>query len=114
MTKLYHISTHPALKGARVGDMLELRPGLHCAEGVGVYFSEGHPVVETTAEGTRNKPVTGIVVVEPDAPANWWRSKAAKARKFGKPRTWHTAGKSMALKINAIDGQFIYCTYKWS
>ena len=114
MNKLFHISTHPALKKATLGTEFTLNPGLHCAEGVGVYFSEGRPVAETTAEGTRSNPITGIVAIEPGAPANWWRSKAAKARKFGKPRTWHTAGKSIVLKVSAIDGQFVHCTFKWS
>ena len=111
---LYHITTHPNVANATVGTEFTLKPGRHCAEGVGVYFSEGHPVVETTAEGTRNNPITGIVVIEPDTPSNWWRSKSAKSKKFGKPRTWHTAGKSMVLKVGAIDGKFIHCTYKWN
>lgn len=99
------MSSHPGLQNCKVGDVIKLKPGRHCAEGVGVYFSEGRPVKRSTAEGTRNRGVTGIVCISVTDPSNWWRSKAVKARKYGKPRTWHTnSTEPLKIKVTCING----------
>ena len=110
MTRLFHITTHPALKSPIIGQEFTLVPGGQCAEGIGVYFSEGQPVSLSTAEGTRQSEPTGIVVIEVDSPSDWWRSKASKAKKFGKPRTWHTAGRDLPLTIRSVQDNYIHCT----
>lgn len=100
--QLYHVSGWSALALCGVGSEFTLRPGTQCAEGVGVYFAEGQPRF-SAAEGTGGHPTAVICLDagEGDA-AGWWQSKAAKARKFGKPRTWHSDGKSLRCIVQAI------------
>jgi len=95
MPTIYHISGWTEVKNA---DAFTLHPGPQHAEGVGVYFSEGAPRW-SAAEGTHKNGVTGVVVIEVDDPRGWWRSKGVKSRRFGKPRTWHTDGKSIECRV---------------
>lgn len=95
------------------GTEFQLDPGTQCAEGQGVYFSEGTPCHPSTAEGTFNEGQTGIIVIESGPASFWWRSKGTKAKKFGKPRTWHSNGKSLACKVQDIQGQYIYCSWNF-
>jgi len=100
---LYHRATVPGLQEKNPGDSFILKPGMQGAEGIGVYFSEGTPVKSSTAEGiARIGGQTGIIRIEVKSPSGWWRSKGAKSRKFGKPRTWHSDGKSLKLTIKDI------------
>lgn len=100
---LYHISNWEALKTAVVGETYVLRPGTQNAEGVGVYFSEGEPRW-TAAEGSVQKGVSAVIAIDTPLDATaWWLSKGGKARKFNKPRTWHSAGKNLAITIVSID-----------
>ena len=82
------------------------------AEGSGVYFSEGAPRY-TAAEGSHERPSAVIVIDRPQSPTGWWRSKNAVCQKYGRPRTWHTAGKSLALIVTRRDDTgnvpFIFC-----
>jgi hypothetical protein len=117
-TYLYHRSSWPALGAAAVGDAFVLHPGIQGAEGSGVYFSEGVPVVASTAEGVgRAGSESAIVRVEVGSPAGWWRTKAGLAKKFGRPRTWHSDGKSLRIvvrDVSSLDGvPLLTCDWSW-
>lgn len=105
MATLFHKSGWQHLGTLDVGDTFTLRPGTQCAEGVGVYFAEGVAVRDSTAEGTHTAASITCVVIEVAdslAPVAWWRSKAAKARKFKKPRTWHSNGAHIACTVERV------------
>jgi hypothetical protein len=90
-TSLYHVSS---LRWAGE-ETITLRPGPQGAEGVGVYFSEGEPRF-SAAEGARQG--TGaIFLIEVVSATGWWRTKPGIARKHNRPRTWHSAGKSVTI-----------------
>lgn len=93
-TNLYHIS---ALRWAGEKNIC-LCPGTQCAEGVGVYFSEGEPRL-SAAEGTHAVGAGVIFCLVADNATGWWRTKNSTVKKFRRPRTWHTASK----KINFSD-----------
>lgn len=101
-TRLYHISGWGELSDAKVGDTFTLKPGRQNAEGLGVYFSEGAPVKVTTAEGTAQSGATAVVETEVSGTAGWWRTKPSIARKFNRPITWHTDGKSLSCKVESV------------
>lgn len=106
---LYHYSTHPELKNAHTGMYFTLNPGTQCAEGVGVYFAEEPRKLAADAIAFGGV-CTGCVVIDrPASQRGWWVTKLSQSKKFGKPRTWHTAGRSMELVVVRIDGEFIYC-----
>ena len=96
-TVLWHASAWTDLAAAQVGDTLTLRPGSQTAEGRGVYFSEDAPR-PTAAEGAKGSP-TVLVRIETTSGAGWWRTKLGVARKAGRPRTWHSDGKSVTLLV---------------
>lgn len=98
-TRLFHISSYVELKAARVGDEFVLVPGPQGAEGPGVYFSEAMPRSESAAEGTHAKGVAAVLAIDVFSSWGWWRMKPAIARKFGRPRTWHTDGKSLRVRV---------------
>ena len=100
--RLYHISGWGELSDAKVGDTFTLKPGRQNAEGLGVYFSEGAPVKVTTAEGTAQSGATAVVETEVSGTAGWWRTKPSIARKFNRPITWHTDGKSLSCKVESV------------
>lgn len=102
-TELYHVSGWELLATAGVGDVFTLKPGPQGAEGSGVYFSEAAPVAATTAEGTHRCGIAAIVVIEVESASGWWRTKASLAKKFGRPRTWHSAGKNVECKVVSIN-----------
>ena len=103
VTRLYHISGWGELSDAKEGDTFTLKPGRQNAEGPGVYFSEGVPVKVTTAEGTSlGAAATAVVETEASGTAGWWRTKPALARKFNRPITWHTDGKSLSCKVESV------------
>ena len=110
--KLFHVSSHPNLKGASKGDIVDLSPGPQGAEGGGVYFSEGIPRT-TAAEGAAKHGQTGVVVIEATTPKGWWRTKSSVCRKFGRPRTWHTSGKSIRLRVKARIGDCVSADWEW-
>lgn len=106
---LYHYTTHPALRAARVGQVFALVPGKQCAEGLGVYFAE-EPRLQAADAIASGKECTGCVVIaRPESQRGWWVTKLSQSRKFNKPRTWHTAGRSLTLTVTKIDGHFIHC-----
>lgn len=102
-TELYHVSGWGLLATAGIGDVFTLKPGPQGAEGQGVYFSEGAPVSATTAEGTHKSGIAAIVIIKVQSAAGWWRTKASLAKKFGRPRTWHSAGKNVECKVVSIE-----------
>ena len=105
---LYHISNWDGVAHATVGDQFVLQPGPQGAEGPGVYFSQDTPVRVTTAEGTQRTFGTPTVVkVYVDSATGWWRTKPATARKFNRPITWHTAGKSLRCTVLAQGSTFV-------
>jgi hypothetical protein len=105
MTKLYHVSNWTALAVAKPGDKFTLRPGPQCAEGPGVYFSEGVPRL-TAAEGAGREGLSAIVEIKCDNTDGWWRSKSCKSRKFGKPRTYHSYGKEITITVVSVHYEF--------
>jgi len=105
--KLYHVSGWDKLKFVSPGDVIRLNPGPQGAEGTGVYFSEGVPRI-TAAEGARTG-VTGIIIIErPASTQGWYRTKNCICRKYNRPRTWHTVGKSIDIEVENICGIFIF------
>jgi hypothetical protein len=115
MATLFHVSGWQDLSSLSIGESFILQPGRQCAEGLGVYFAEGATRV-SAAEGCQGVP-SAIVVIEASNNAGWWQSKAAKARKFGKPRTWHSDGKRVACTVEAIDQMedipVLHCAWTW-
>jgi len=105
---LYHLSNWADLASAQVGSTFTLRPGSQCAEGPGVYFSEGTPRL-TAAEGAKGRPVAAIRIEACLNDASWWRSKGGKAKKFAKARTWHTNGASLQCKVHSISEIELEC-----
>lgn len=87
---LYHVSS------LRWGgeDTLTLVPGVQCAEGRGVYFSEDEPRF-SAAEGTQQAGAGAIFLISVSSPQGWWRSKRCNCRR--RPRTWHTAGENIII-----------------
>lgn len=102
-TELYHVSGWALLATVGIGDVFTLKPGQQGAEGNGVYFSEGAPVPATTAEGTHRCGIAAIVVIEVESASGWWRTKASLAKKFGRPRTWHSTGKNVECRVVSIE-----------
>ena len=113
--QLCHVSGWEELSTKDVGDTFVLIPGQQAAEGNGVYFSEEKPRL-TAAEGTYvggvRKDPAAIVLISAESAEGWWRTKNSIVRKFGRPRTWHTDGKSIKLKVVAKQG--IRLTCDWS
>jgi hypothetical protein len=112
MPLLYHVSSHPTLVGIQVGDTFILEPGPQHAEGPGVYFSEAFPRL-TAAEGANRRGRTGVVQIRADSAQGWWRTKNAAVRRFKRPRTWHTDGKSLRLEVIGCDGDLISALWEW-
>jgi hypothetical protein len=115
MATLYHVSGWSDLSMMSVGESFILNPGRQCAEGLGVYFAEGASRV-SAAEGCQGNP-QAIVEIEAFDNAGWWQSKAAKARKFGKPRTWHSDSKSVICHIESIEYcevPILHCVWNWA
>jgi hypothetical protein len=118
-TTLHHVSGWQALATVQVGDLFTLMPGAQNAEGVGVYFSEEHARL-SAAEGAHMQP-TAVISIEVVTAVGWWQSKASKARKFAKPRTWHSNGKSICCRVVAISEahlasvqvRVLHCSWKW-
>jgi len=104
MIELYHISNWEHLKDVSVGDIFTLRPGTQCAQGRGVYFSEGTPS-ERAADGCRYKQASAVVKLtltsRVGVKKTWYRSKGG-ARRGTKPRTWHSAGKMVECRVIKI------------
>lgn len=117
--KLYHVSGWEKLSTIKEGETFTLQPGPQGAEGRGVYFSEEEPR-PTAAEGAHQH-ITAVVLIFAGT-EGWWLSKAAKARKFNKPRTWHTQGKSLLCQAQVINQlpigdqvvPHIICTWIWA
>lgn len=108
MPVLYHVSGWAALAAAQPGDVFTLLPGPQGAEGPGVYFSEGTPRF-SAAEGARHG-VAAVVVLEVQPPyRRWFRSKSSMCRKRNRPRTWHTMGRSLTLRVVKREGILLRC-----
>ena len=101
-TSLYHISGWVHLATSKVGDVFDLVPGPQHAEGLGVYFAESTPPPASTAEGAV-RGVSAVVRISVETHAGWWRTKASLARKFARPRTWHSDGKTVACRVVSVD-----------
>ncbi len=115
MSALYHVSGWSELSVKSIGDQFILNPGRQCTEGSGVYFAEGATRV-SAAEGCQGNPAA-IVVIECTDDAGWWQSKAAKARKFKKARTWHSDGKRVECRVKSIEYKsevpVLHCSWNW-
>ena len=106
MSKLFHVSGWSKLQSVSAGDTFKLIPGPQGAEGSGVYFSEGVPRI-SAAEGAGNGVMGIICINRPTSPKGWYRTKNSVCRKFGRPRTWHSAGKDVELIVNSFSGKII-------
>jgi hypothetical protein len=99
-SRLFHIS---CLKWAGETE-ITLVPGTQCAEGKGVYFSEGEPRF-SAAEGARQG-AGAIFCLDVEGSAGWWRSKRCNCR--NRPRTWRTEGVPITLtglmQVGEING----------
>ena len=105
--KLYHVTGHRPFAFLKVGDVVTLIPGPQCAEGIGVYFSEGSPRPSAADGAIQNGPqATFAIDIEDDG--LWWKTKAWRSRKLGKPRTWHTNGRAITLEILHVDDGPLY------
>lgn len=98
MTTIYHVSNFEKLSSIDIGDTFVLYPGPQRAEGKGVYFSEEKPRVNA-ADGCRYKKPTAIIELEPSSAKGWWRTKPGIAKKYNRPRTWHSANRKLYLKV---------------
>jgi len=112
MKTLYHASSWKDLANMNVGETFILKPGTQCAEGLGVYFSEGLPRV-SAADSVRLHGMTAIVKIEVTDAKGWWRTKLGICKKFNRPRTWHTKSKSMECKVTKVEGNIIHCDWTW-
>ena len=114
-TRLFHVSGYGELKDKEKGDSFVLNPGPQGAEGKGVYFAENDPRF-TAAEGAKDG-ASAVVVIGADSKDGWWRSKGFVAKKFGRPRTWHSEGKDVRCTIKnvqEIDGlKYLFCDWEW-
>lgn len=95
---IYHISSWDLLSSLEEGDTFTLKPGTQNAEGIGVYFSQGE-VRPTAAEGAHLRGISAVVEISPENSSSFWRTKSSIARKRGRPRTWHTQGKSVRCEV---------------
>lgn len=101
---LYHVSAFEDLRAVDVGDSFVLVPGQQNAEGPGVYFSENKPRF-TAAEGVNKAGgESAVVVIRVSDYNGWWRTKGSKYKRFNRPRTWHSDGKSMKCIVKKILG----------
>lgn len=100
MVKLFHCSSH--LFSLQVGEKVTLFPGTQNAQGIGVYFSESQPDLRASDSCyLHGHKTTFIVHVEP--PFNlWYRSKRSMDKRSGRPRTWHSSGRSVTLVVLEI------------
>lgn len=120
MATLYHVSAWSDLATKNVGEKFVLKPGTQNAEGVGVYFAEGVPSVKA-ADGVRFAQPTAIIAIDANDNAGWWQSKASKARKFGKPRTWHSSNKYIVAQVKRVEtinldglvAPVLHCTWQF-
>ena len=117
--KLYHVTGWDEVKTLEPGDALTLKPGTQNAQGEGVYFSENLPRY-TAAEGAKGNPKAVVEIVAENT-EGWYRSKEAFAKKYNKPRTWHTKGKDIRLIVIAkmdieedgYKGTLIHCDWRF-
>lgn len=118
MVDLYHVSTWPLLASLGPGAEFTLHPGPQGAEGRGVYFAEGCPRLSAADAVAAGNPPVAIVHIRAAGPEGWWRTKAGLARKFGRPRTWHSDGKSVRCRVIAVgEGEgnlpLLHCEWSW-
>jgi len=109
---LYHASAWAGLRDAQPGQEITLRPGHQCAQGLGVYFSEGQPDVRA-ADSVRLAGLSCILCLEGvNSHKGWYRSKPSNDRKKGRPRTWHSMGKAVKAEVLANDGNVVVAKFK--
>ena len=109
---LFHVSGWSSLSDLSPGVSFVLKPGTQNAEGIGVYFSEGEPR-PTAAEGSRDSQKHYIKIVV-DNSRGWWRTSPGNVKKFNRPRTWHTDGKSIELKFLGKDEKgYLVCNWRF-
>lgn len=111
MAKLYHISGWRDIP-KNPGDSFILHPGAQGAEGKGVYFSENTPR-PSAAEGAV-KGVSAIVVIIAETKKDWWRTKSSVAKKYNRPRTWHSDGKSILCQVQRVENNNLFCSWEWA
>lgn len=113
---LYHASNWELLAEAKVGQEFTLLPGPQGAEGRGVYFAEGLPR-PSAADGLRGEAPQAIVAITAPDETGWWRTKAGIARKFGRPRSWHSDGKAVTCRVvkreSTPSGLVLHCEWSW-
>ena len=109
---LYHITAWENIP-KEVGAEFILVPGPQCAEGTGVFFSEGKPRPEA-ADGTYMGSCSALVQITASGREGWWKTKNSICRKFGRPRTYHSRGKSIKCRILDRQGWGkLICSWEW-
>ena len=98
----------------KIGAEFTLTPGTQCAEGIGVYFSEGEPRPDT-ADGTYRGSCAAVISIMVDGNEGWWKTKNSICRKYGRPRTYHSRGQKIRCRILKKKGWGkLNCSWEWA
>ena len=113
MKELYHITNWENIP-RNVGDSFTLKPGPQCAEGLGVYFSDGEPR-PNTADGTYMGSCAAVIKIVAQGNESWWKTKNSICRKHGRPRTYHSQGRNIKCRILKKEGWGkLICSWEWA
>lgn len=98
---LVHASTWEV--SPAVGDELTLRIGRQGAQGAGVYFALNALDVRASDSCQLHglKRVFRVSAQEAQV-RDWYRSKASRDAKKGRPQTWHSNGSDVRIRVCAI------------
>lgn len=110
MKKLFHCSSFHF--NLNVGDSVVLHPGTQCAQGRGVYFSEGEPderASDSCYEAGESRTIF-VLDVEASTSRGWWRSKPSMDKRKGRPPTWHSGGADILVCVTGVHGKTVYGT----
>jgi hypothetical protein len=117
-TTIYHASAWRGFSALTPGAEVVLLPGPQGAEGAGVYFAEEIRVSASDSCYLAGGAMAVFAIQAEESDSAWWRTKKGLAKKFGKPRTWHTAGRKIALrvlKVHSYEGIPLYeCTWAFA
>jgi len=113
MKELYHITNWENIP-KKVGDSFTLKPGTQCAEGMGVYFSDGEPRPDT-ADGTYMGSCAAVICITAAGNEGWWKTKNSICRKYNRPRTYHSQAKKIKCLILKKEGWGkLTCSWEWA
>ena len=99
--RLFHASSFQGFRSLRAGDVVTLRPGKQNAQGVGVYLSAGAPDVRAS-DSVHEAGLAVVFDLSVDTDKSWYASKNSADRKKGRPKTWHTQGRDLSVRIDSV------------